>query len=243
VRKVVVWTLNVDGYAPEITNITFPLMRYYARKIDAEFRLIEHRKWPDWPVVYEKMQIHELGRDNDWNIFFDADTLVHPECLDWSSFIDEDTCAHNDVDFANLRFRYDEYFRKDGRNIGTCGWFTIAPKRCIDLWEPTELSREEIIERCRCTVGERNCGLMDDTHLVDDYVMSRNLAKRHFKHITIRGLLPKLGFTEPDAGFFWHVYTVPHQTKVQQMKETLRNWRIADWRMEELELPRSGRTG
>ena len=41
--KKVIFTLSVDDYSPEITEITFPLMRYYARKIDAEFRIITER--------------------------------------------------------------------------------------------------------------------------------------------------------------------------------------------------------
>jgi hypothetical protein len=224
--KKVVWTLNVNGFSPEITALTFPLMRYYARKIGADFCVIAKRKWPDWPVVYEKLQIHELGRENDWNLFFDADTLIHPECLDWTCFLDDETCAHNGSDFANLRFRYDEHFIKDGRNIGTCGWCTIAPRKCINLWEPCELPLSEILDRCRLTLLEMNSGLMDDSHLVDDYVMSRNLARYHFKHANIKEMLPKLGFTADDAGFFWHVYTVPAASKVQQMNECLRRWQV-----------------
>jgi hypothetical protein len=222
-RKVV-FTLNVNGYSPEITAITFPLMRYYAKKIGAEFRVIESRRFPSWPIVYEKMQIYDFGRDYHWIIFFDADTLVHPECIDFTCFLDEDTCAHNGQDMANIRFQYDEYFIKDKRNIGTCGWCTIAPETCINIWKPPDLSLQEILKRCRLTVPERNCGLMDDEHLVDDYVMSHNIAKFGIKHTTIKDLLPQIGL--PGADFFWHSYTICNQEKVRQMKETLWRWAI-----------------
>ena len=33
----VVFTLNVNDYAPEIRQYSYPLLRYYARKIGAEF--------------------------------------------------------------------------------------------------------------------------------------------------------------------------------------------------------------
>ena len=219
-----IFTLNVNDYAPEVRAMTYPLLRYYARKIGAEFREITERKFPAWPVVYEKLQIHELGKGSDWIIFFDADTLVHPECIDFTCFLDAETCAHNGQDMAALRFRYDEHFIKDGRNIGTCGWCTIAPRVCLDLWKPTEQSLAEVLDCCRLTVPEMNCGLMDDGHLVDDYVMSRNLARFGFKHTTIKEVLPKIGL--PDADFFWHVYTIGIDEKVRQMKEVIRKWQI-----------------
>lgn len=222
--KKVIFTLNVNGYSPEITSITFPLFRFYAKKIGAEFKIIESRKYPDWPVVYEKLQIHELGRDYDWIIFFDADTLVHPECIDFTAFIPEDTCAHNGQDFANLRFAYDEHFIKDGRNIGTCGWCTIAPRSCLDIWKPTELPKGEVLRRCRPIVGEYISGLVDEGHLSDDYVMSHNIAEFGIKHTTLIELLPKIGL--PDANFFWHAYLIPGAEKVRQMIETLWRWRV-----------------
>lgn len=68
--KKTVFTLNVDGYAPEITALTYPLIEAYAEKIGADFHIISERKFPEWPVTYEKLQIFELAREmgNDWNI-------------------------------------------------------------------------------------------------------------------------------------------------------------------------------
>ena len=80
--KKTLYTLNIGDYAPEIRALTFPLLRGWADKIGADFHVIEERKFPDWPIVYEKLQIYELGQGNDWNIFADADTLVHPEMFD-----------------------------------------------------------------------------------------------------------------------------------------------------------------
>jgi hypothetical protein len=225
-RKVAVFTLNIGDYAPAIREITYPLMRYFAHKIKAEFKEITGRKYPLWPVVYEKLQIHQLGRGYDWIYFFDADCMIHPECIDFTWHLKDDECAHNGKDFAGIRFRYDENFAKDGRNIGTCGWLTIAPKKCIDIWTPTEQSVEEVIDCGFPTVGEMNSGLIDKGHLADDYVMSRNIARLGIKHTTIKELLPKIGL--PDADFFWHVYTVPVDEKVRQMRETLRRWQIPD---------------
>lgn len=219
-----VFTLNIDGYAPEIRELTYPLLRHYARKIGAEFREITQRKWPDWPPVYEKLQIRELCRDYDWTLFFDADVLVHPNCIDFTNYLSDDMCAHNGQDFGNIRFRFDEAMRADGRSIGTCGWFVIAPRKCYDLWNPTEQSLAEVIENCYLTTEEANSGLMDRGHLADDYVVSRNLAKHQIKHTTLDELLRKIG-ADPD-GFFWHLYLIGGEEKVRQMKEVLWRWRI-----------------
>ena len=143
--KKVIFTLNVNGYSPEITEITFPLMRYYAHKIGAEFCIITERKWPDWPVVCEKLQCAELAGDADWVIFLDADAFVHPDCIDWTAVIPPDTVGHNGADMAALRHRYDESQIKDGRHIGTCGWLTIAPKACFGIWDLPEIPMEEVL--------------------------------------------------------------------------------------------------
>ena len=82
--KKTIFTVNVDNFAPEVTEITFPYIKAYAHKIGAEFFEITARKNPDKPPAYEKFQIYDLGRlmRNDWNIFFDADTLIHPDYPD-----------------------------------------------------------------------------------------------------------------------------------------------------------------
>lgn len=218
--KKVIFTLDVDHYCPEITEITFPLMRFYARKIGAEFRIITERKHPQWPVVCEKFQVREQTGDADWVFFLDADTFVHPECVDWTYFIPEDTCAHNGTDFANLRHAF------DGKrwDVGTCGWLTIAPKACFGLWDAPDMPMAEVIARCTPRIGEAHNGV-DPAHLSDDYIMSRNLARHGYKHVTIAGLMKQLEFPD-DAGFFWHDYNLPAAEKVRQLKELLWKARI-----------------
>ena len=222
-----IWVLNVDNYAPEITALTYPYIKAYAHKIGAEFCEITERKYKQWPVVCEKMQIHDLARVHgaEWNIYFDSDTLVHPETPDFTVYIPKDTVAQNGSDFSNIRHRYDEYFLRDGRNIGTCGWLTIASEWCLDLWHPCEdLTPEEVIDRCYLTVDEHNCGVMDKAHLSDDYIMSRNVARYGLKYVKLMDVQKKLF---PDgAQFFWHAYTIPNDEKVQQLKEMLDRWRL-----------------
>jgi hypothetical protein len=60
--KKTLFTLNVDSYAPAITELTYPLLKGYADKIGAGFHVIDERKSPGLPPVYEKAQIYDLCR-------------------------------------------------------------------------------------------------------------------------------------------------------------------------------------
>lgn len=221
--KKTVFTLNVNGYSSQITEITFPLMRYYARKIGAAFRVITERKFPDWPVVCEKLQVGELITDEDWVMFFDADTIIHPDCLDWTVLFPDDVVVHNAVDFANSRHRYNDERREDGRHIGTCGWFSMTPKKCFGFWDLPSEPMAEILEKCTPTLSEAHSGITVG-HLTDDYIKSENLVRYHLKHDTVTDLFSRMG--HPDWGFFWHAYTIPEAEKVRQMKDILWNWKI-----------------
>src|SRR5882672_8362849 len=143
--KKTIFTLNVDGYSSEITELTYPLIKQYANKIGADFHIIKTRKYPEYPAVYEKMQIYDLGREmqNDWNIYIDSDALVHPDMFDVTEFLSKDTVCHNGTDMANNRWRYDRYFQRDKRHIGSCNWFTIASDWCLDLWHPLDIAYKE----------------------------------------------------------------------------------------------------
>lgn len=221
--KKVVYTLNVDNYAPEITRITYPYIERYASKIGAEFKIITDRKYPDMPPVYEKLQIHELGRENDWNIYIDSDALVHPETLDWTVFLKKDTVAHNGADFAPIRWYYDEYFLRDGRHIGSCNWMTIASDWCLDLWTPLDIPLEEALKNIRPVVGEINTVITPE-HLIDDYTLSRNIARFGLKFRTLIDIQKEIGLE--NANFFWHAYTLPIKEKVIQLKDMIKRWEI-----------------
>jgi len=225
--KKAIFTLNVDGFSPEITELTFPLINNYAKKIGAEWVLIKDRKWPDYPVTYEKLQIYYLAQemDNEWNIYIDADALLHPDLMDFTQILSKDTVAHHGSDFASQRWKYDRYFLKDGRNIGSGNWFTIASDWCIDLWHPLDdLTLEEALANISPTVEEKNSGVFNPDHLIDDYTLSRNIAKYSFKFVAIRELLEKL---RPGLqGLFWHQYLIPKEAKVVEIKKVLKMWGV-----------------
>ena len=225
------YTLNVGmAYEPEITAFTYPLMKHYAEKIGADFHIITERKYPSWPITYEKLQIHDLARKhlNDWSIYVDSDALIHPEMIDFTLHMSKDTVAHNGCDMASIRWRYDHYFRRDGRNIGSCNWFTIASDWCLDLWRPLDdMTLEQALRNIYPTVGELTSVITPD-HLIDDYVLSRNIARFGLKYRNAKDIIRDVGI--PDANIFWHSYTITLAEKVSQMKEIVEQWQIPKWR-------------
>jgi hypothetical protein len=223
--KKTVFTLNINGYSKGITELTYPLLKYYANKIGADFYVITDRKFPDWPLTYEKLQIYELGQEmkNDWNIYIDSDAIIHPETVDWTVFLNKDMVAHNGSDMANVRWRYDKYFYRDGRNIGSCNWFTVGSDWCIDLWHPLDISIDIALKNIYPTVNEYNTVITVD-HLIDDYTLSRNIARYGLKFTTLKQLQINVGMA--DAEFSWHDYTDPIDVKIVKIKEVLDTWRI-----------------
>jgi glycosyltransferase involved in cell wall biosynthesis len=232
--KKTIFTLAVNDYAPEIRALTMPLINQYAEKIGAELYTITKRKWPEAAPVYEKLQIYELAQEmeNDWNIYIDSDTLIHPDFMDITNHIPKDTVAHNGCDTADNRWLYDRFFYRDGRHIGSCNWFTVGSDWCIDLWKPLDdLTLEEAYKRITPTVNELNTVITPD-HLIDDYTLSRNIAKYGLKFVTFRDILAKLGY--PNPGFLWHLYTIPVEHKVLLMKNVLNMWHVRTATPEEL---------
>ena len=224
--KKTIFTLNIDNYEEKITELTYPFLKRYAKKIDADFYIISERKFPDYPPVYEKLQIYKLAQEmeNDWNIYIDSDALVHPDFFDITNHLQKDTVAHNGVDMAGNRWKYDRFFRRDGRHLSSCNWFSIASDWCIDLWKPLDdLTLEEATENITPIVSEVVSGLIPASHLIDDYVLSRNIAKFGLKFTTINQIVKDIGDT---GNYLWHQYLLSSEDKIMQMKEILNIWKI-----------------
>lgn len=222
--KKTIFLLNVDNYAPEITALTYPYIEKYAKKIQADIHKITERKFPDFPVTYEKLQIYELAQqmENDWNIYIDSDALVHPDTPDFTSLLSRDTVLHNGTDFSPIRFRPDRFFKRDGRSVGSCNWFTIASDWCIELWHPLDdLTASEAVSNIFPISDERKTNVTAE-HLIDDYTLSRNIAKYGLKCWTMDKLWQMNGGKAGD--FFWHQYQIGTEEKIKQMKQVIAKW-------------------
>lgn len=221
--KKAIFTLNVGNqYCPEICKITYPLMRSYAEKIGAQFRVITERQFPSWPVVAEKLQLYHLGREFDWVLYADSDALIHPEFFDVTAYLSKDTVLQNKIDIAGKRFRHDVYFLRDARHIGSCNWFTVASNWCLDLWKPMDdMIFEEAVGNISLTLGERQSGLFDAGHLIDDYVLSRNIARYGLKFRTLASIQQEMG---DRMQYLWHEYLLTTEQKIEQMKALVKGW-------------------
>lgn len=222
------YLLNINDYAPELTALTYPFIHRYADKIGAKVEVIDNRVYPDWDLDYEKFQIWDRAQSNgdDWSIYIDSDALLHPEIPDLTEIIPPDTVGNNKADFANVRFAYDDYFRRDGRHIGLGSWLVICPRMCLDLWRPLDdITYEECVSRISLSVGEKNSGLFEPHHLITDFGLSRNLARFGLKLVELHLLWKELGFPNPPA-FFHHEYTIPLDAKVEHCQEMIDRWQL-----------------
>jgi hypothetical protein len=233
--KKTLYTLNVNGYAPEITALTFPLLKHYAAKIGAEFHVITERKYPEMPITFEKFQVSELAqeRGDEWSIFFDADTLIDPEQFDITNHLPKDTVAHNGSDFSGIRWTWDKYMKRDGRGIGSCTWCVIASDMTVEdlWWKPFPHTADEhgmryalntnILPNIHITVGEHNSGHCQREHLIDDYLLSRNISRFGLKFTTVSDICSNLGVRGPNGAkispWLWHLYTLSNEAKVKKM--------------------------
>lgn len=226
--KKMLYLLNIGDFAPKITRLTMPLLEAYAAKIHADIHIIKERKFPEWPVTYEKLQIFELAQQhqNDWNIYLDLDTLVHPDTPDLTHMCPRDTVAHFGADFAPVRWCLDQYFKRDGRYIGSGNWMAVASDLCLDLWRPLDdLTPEEAIANIQPTANELASGMFDKTHLVDDYTLSRNIARFGLKFVKMRDQFEKAGYAG-GGGFFYHHYLINEDEKAGAMMQLLIDWKV-----------------
>lgn len=223
IRKTL-FTLDINDYEPEIKALTFPYLQHYARKIGGDFYVIKERRFPDFPVTYEKLQIYTLARefDLDWAIFADADCLIHPDLMDVTNLLHKDTVLHNASDESTHRYKADECFLRDGRHIGSCNWFAVASDWCLDLWHPLDdLTLEEALANIYPIARENNGGITRE-HLIDDYTLSRNIAKYGLKFARLREILKAKGY--PNPVFLMHMYNVTTQNKLDILNTTLQQW-------------------
>ncbi len=68
--------------------------------------------------------------------------------------------------------------------------------------------------------------IMKPEHLIDDYALSRNIARFGLKVTTLNDIWAASGLVSAQGGpeFFYHQYLIDIDTKIEQVKETLEKW-------------------
>jgi len=185
----VIYTFVIDNYFPELCELTIPNIKRYANKIGADFVKVTERKFPTFPPTYEKIQVHELGKNNEWNILIDADFLIHPNTPDVRTVTPKDRVGFDWSYDANTCLNVnDSYFKRDGRNLGVVTSFVVSHSIVHDFWTPLEFGFDEAKKKIK------------HDHIIDEYCVSRNLAKFGLKHI---GLFQK--FPEQRGSWLVHL--------------------------------------
>jgi hypothetical protein len=101
---------------------------------------------------------------------------------------------------------------------------TIASNWCLDLWKPLdELTLEEAVNRIYPLASEIAAGI-DKSHLIDDYTLSRNIAKYGLKFKSFDSLLEQVG--QKGNVYFQHSYMVDEKKKFELIKSKIVEWNI-----------------
>ena len=225
--KKTIFLLNINNYAPEVTKLTYPFICCYADKIGADIHVIRERKFPEMPITYEKLQIYELAREfkSDWNIYLDSDALLHPQFWDFTTRLQKDTVCCFGKDEADGRWAMDEPFLRDGRHIGWGDWFAIASDWCLDLWHPLDLTLAQALSNIHPTPSEVKAGVTRE-HLIDDYTLSRNVARFGLKFKTVKQIYRE---AEMDNYFVQHQYTLSAHEQAKSHMKLIIEWNVEDY--------------
>lgn len=162
-----VHTIVIDNWFPEMCEITLPLIKTWANNIGADFNLISQAKFPDFPPNYEKMQIWEMGKSYDWNIYLDADMIIDPKKMPDFTLQDPKFFYYESrlLDLSQCYFPH-PYFLRDGRSFGVSDCSLVTSTLTHDLWHPSEMTFAEAKKYCR--IGQR---------VVSEFVINLNIAK------------------------------------------------------------------
>ena len=212
--------VNINDFFPELFALTYPTIRSYAERNGYMINMITERKFPDYPINYEKMQVYEDGKDADVNILCDADMLIHPEFPEVTEFLKRDSIAFNDNYNISWKYHVDRirYFMRDGRDVGIATNFVVSSDWTHDVWEPLSLSQKDIEDLAK--KENTDTGGADGRgwgHYADEFALSYNMAKYGLKYT---------GVTWEDWMRPWliHTGTGDKNEALQMARQTLEKW-------------------
>ena len=212
--------VNINDFFPELFALTYPTIRSYAERNGYMINMITERKFPDYPINYEKMQVYEDGKDAEVNILCDADMLIHPEFPDVTEFLKRDSIAFNDNYNISWKYHVDRirYFMRDGRDVGIATNFVVSSDWTHDVWEPLSLSQKDIEDLAK--KENTDTGGADGRgwgHYADEFALSYNMAKYGLKYT---------GVTWEDwmRPFLIHTGTGDKNEALQIARDTLEKW-------------------
>ena len=171
-RKKCVYVLLIADWQKSLARITLPLIESFASRMDADLVTITERKFPDWPLVYEKHQVFELGKSYEWNIYVDVDVLLHPALEDFTTW--HPSSHVGNWWYRDVRNVFDPStvpaFAQDGRYYGIIDCFVVTSQATHNLWKPLPGGFEDY----------RGLFRTPDHWTTVIYSLSRNLAENGY---------------------------------------------------------------
>ena len=216
--KKLIHVVNINDFFPELFALTFPTIRAYAERYGYGINIISKRKFLEYPIHYEKLQVYEDGKHAEVNILCDADMLIHPQLPDMVTHLRRDSIAFNDNYHVSTKFHVERipYFMRDGRDVGISTCFVVSSDWTHDAWEPIPLSAKDIESLAKKEVTEdtnqRGWG-----HYADEFAISFNMAKYGLKYT---------GVTWEDwmRPYLIHTGTGDKNEALNLARETLAQW-------------------
>lgn len=216
-------TLNINNYQPKITEITYPSIQLWADKIGAEFKIIDKPVFNMPSPTYEKFQLYEMSKGYDWTMFIDSDALIHPDCPDWTECITKEVVLFNGLDMCLNRFRASNYTRRSKLLMGACTWNVIFSDWCRDIWHPMdEITWDEAMANITPTLMENASGVCRKEHLIDDYLVTQNIARYGLKVQTINDLVAQ--YRQGDNQYYFHLYACSEAFKIDALRKQWDHW-------------------
>jgi hypothetical protein len=83
------------------------------------------------------------------------------------------------------------------------------------------LTFEEAVARIKPTVAEGRAHIQP-SHLIDDFILSRNIARYGLKAVSFREIVARLG--QLDSAYLWHQYLMTEAEKLIGMGAVLQAW-------------------
>lgn len=157
-KKIELFVVDID-YPKEISSLTLPAIEQYANYIGAKFTRITERRFPKYPITYEKMQVYDLGKDNDWNLLLDCDMLIKEGMYNVIPLVPEGNYVG-----AWHCFSPKNLYNGRGIDVGIASNFLVVKKKCHDLFKP--LDNNEHPEKW-----------LDSMFNVDEFCISLNRQK------------------------------------------------------------------
>jgi hypothetical protein len=166
-----VHVLCIDDWYPEFTQYTLPFIKAWADKIGADFNLISKRKFPDFPINYERFQIFEDGKNYFWNINIDADYMIHPDMEDPTEGANPYVVMSEGRMDTSSCFKPNIYFLRDERNQALGDSFIVSSIFTHDVWTPLAQSFEKVKDEC-----------LIEPRQISEFAVSLNVARFGLKY-------------------------------------------------------------